>query len=158
MRIKAMYLAVVFLMWAAVATLLANDSSPDSKLLGQWKEVMWSYEKLDPKDKVNSELSLLISDQLKKEISKGLVIHKAETWEIMPDGKLLLHKTGGDQEELQWRLKGRGHVLKLYGKGTCLEHYQIQKLTADTLEIHFNSDLQARGIIKMKFVKQGIGK
>ncbi|GGF50019.1 hypothetical protein GCM10011339_43210 [Echinicola rosea] len=147
-----MYIGVFVLLFGGVITLMANDESPDRKLIGKWEEVMWKYEKLDSSEEGPFD-SFHINDQLKQEISLELVIHKAETWEIRPDGALLLHKKDGSSEELHWRLKGRGHVLKLFGHGDSLEHYQIQKLTEDTMEIHFNSDLQARGIIKMIFKK-----
>ncbi|AWW32090.1 hypothetical protein DN752_19190 [Echinicola strongylocentroti] len=152
MKIKLMYAGVIVLLFGVVITLVANDVSPERKLIGKWEEVMWKYEKLDsPEGNVLD--SFHINDQLKQEISRELVIHKAETWEVRPDGTILLHKKGEEVDELHWRLKGRGHVLKLFGHGDSLEHYQIQQLTDDTMEIHFNSDLQARGIIKMVFVK-----
>ncbi|AGA78867.1 hypothetical protein [Echinicola vietnamensis] len=152
MKIKIMYVGVFVLLFGVVVTLVANDVSPERKLIGKWEEVMWKYEKLDSSEG-NVFDSFHINDQLKQEISRELVIHKAETWEIKPEGELLLHKKNGASEHLHWRLKGRGHVLKLFGHGDSLEHYQIQKLTDDTMEIHFNSDLQARGIIKMTFKK-----
>lgn len=153
-----MYIIVLALLFGIVATLLANDTSPDLKLLGRWEEVLWKYEKLDAPGGEISESTFQINDQVKQEISKGLVIHEAEIWEVEPDGKINLYKKNGKKDVLQWRLKGRGNILKLSGKDNSLEHYQIQKLTADTMEIHFNTDLQARGIIKMKFVKIENGK
>ncbi|QDH79830.1 hypothetical protein FKX85_12620 [Echinicola soli] len=152
MKIKLMYFGVIVLLFGIVITLVANDVNPERKLIGKWEEVMWKYEKLDSSED-NVFDSFRINEQLKQEISRELVIHKAETWEIMPDGAVVLHKKDGSSEQLYWRLKGRGHVLKLFGHGDSLEHYQIQKLTDETLEIHFNSDLQARGIIKMTFEK-----
>ncbi|UCS95807.1 hypothetical protein KZP23_13395 [Echinicola marina] len=154
MRVGLLYLGITVLLLTGVVSLMAYDISPDNKLLGEWKEVSWEFEKLD--EAVDHEfwgISKSITDQLKKEISRELAFHEAEVWKFYPDGKISLEGSNGKRASLFWRLKGRGHVLKLFGHADSIEHYQIQKLTDDTMEIHFNTDLQARGIIKMTFKK-----
>lgn len=154
MRVVLVYIGIIALLTSGVISLMANDISPDNKLLGEWKEVSWEFEKLDETgDQEFWGISKSITDQLKKEISRELAFHEAETWEFYPDGKISLEGENGKRSSLFWRLKGRGHVLKLFGHADSIEHYQIQKLTADTMEIHFNTDLQARGIVKMTFKK-----
>ncbi|WP_200979230.1 hypothetical protein [Echinicola sp. 20G] len=154
MKVTLIYLGIFILLMGGVFSLMANDRSPSEKLLGDWEEVSWEYEKLDAaQGEEEWTLSKSITQQLKQEISQELAIHKAETWSFFPDGKISLEGKNGKASTLSWTLKGRGHVLKLFGHADSVEHYQIQKLTDDTMEIHFNTDLQARGIIKMTFKK-----
>ncbi|GGZ12948.1 hypothetical protein GCM10007049_00860 [Echinicola pacifica] len=154
MKIIAIYTIVALLIVGGIFSLLSSHHSPDERLVGRWREISWQYEKLDSPSTASDASIFAISEHIKREISRDLVIHQAETWEILPHGQMQLHLQGGEIKALDWRLKGRGHILKLMGKNRPLEHYQIQKLNGDSLEVHFNSDLQTRGIIKMTFVKE----
>lgn len=85
---------------------------PEKNLIGTWKEVSWHYEKVD-KTEDGEFFKEIARDELKDEIAKNLVIHKSEEWTFEQNADLLL--TGEDKEDkkLNWRLKGRGHILKL---------------------------------------------
>ncbi|MGS2740577.1 hypothetical protein [Sinomicrobium sp. M5D2P17] len=128
----------------------ALSPAPDTVILGKWQEVSWEYEKLP--DAKEASLSKAISNTVKNEITRDLVIHQAETWEFLPDGKLLLHN-GEKLTPLHWRLKSRGNILKLDHDKTPSEHYNLQVLSEDEMILYFNTDLQAKGIAKMKFKK-----
>ncbi|NVK84820.1 MAG: hypothetical protein HWE21_10900 [Cytophagia bacterium] len=153
MKIALIYISSLLLMVATVAFTMNWAESPNNLLIGEWEELSWQYEKIDPHPE-NKSISIGTIDEYQKaEISQELIIHEAERWEFSPSGEIRLHKQNGTVESLWWRIKGRGHILKLI-HGTVNEHYQIQKLTANLLEIHFNSDLQTRGIVKMTFRKK----
>lgn len=153
MKIALIYISSLLVIVAAVGITMKWADSPNSLLIGEWEELSWQYEKIDPHPENRTVSIGTIDDFQKAEISEDLIIHEAEKWEFSPSGEIKLHKQNGTVESLGWRIKGRGHILKLI-HGTINEHYQIQKLTSDLMEIHFNSDLQTRGIVKMTFRKK----
>lgn len=151
MKVTLIYTSAFTLIITTVAFFITRGESPEHLLLGKWEELSWEYEKIDPLPEDTGSIGI-IDQQQKSEISQDLVIHKAEKWEFSPLGEIKLYKQDGTVESLGWRVKGRGHILKLIHTSKN-EHYQIQRLTSNQMEIHFNSDLQARGIVKMTFQK-----
>ncbi|RNL82795.1 hypothetical protein ED312_16370 [Sinomicrobium pectinilyticum] len=145
---------IYFLAFGGCLTLFvlmsALSPAPDTVILGKWQEVSWEYEKLP--DAKEASLSKAISNTVKNEITRDLVIHRAETWEFLPGGKLLLHLEE-KSTPLHWTLKSRGNILKLDHEKTSPEHYNLQVLNEDEMILYFNTDLQAKGIAKMKFKK-----
>lgn len=140
----------IFLMPIVIITLLRAGSSPDQEVLGEWREVAWEYEKLDTKH-ADPDWIEDIDDHVKAEIYNHLIVHKAEIWEFLPDGDLILHGDRGDSIHLVWKLKGRGNVMELDHESKDIELYYIQELSPDRLVLNFNTDLQVRGIVKMTF-------
>ena len=142
--ISTSLLAVVFIFSVVSAMLLA---SPSEHIEGSWKEISWEYEKSD-----NRNVDKKISDAIKTEICKELIIHEAEVWNFLPNGNLELI-SDDNNEILSWTMKGRGNILKLSHDSNKIEHYNIQVLNNNKLVLYFNTDIQAKGIVKMTFEK-----
>ncbi|MEQ6120357.1 hypothetical protein [Reichenbachiella sp. MALMAid0571] len=131
--------------------MISNDKSPELKLIGKWEEVSWEYEKVDKPEKNREGWIEEIDDQVQKEMYSHLFIHEAELWNFLTNKNLLLFKNENKHDSLRWKLKGRGNVLELQHNNLETEQYIIHDLTPDELVLHFNSDLQVRGIVKMIF-------
>jgi hypothetical protein len=129
---------------------ITKTQHPEILLRGEWKEVSWNYERVDKK---GQETQLNLDDEVKQEISKNLIIHQTEKWEFKKGSTLILKAKGGNKTKLKWRLKGRGHILKLIYNDGMKEFYQIKELTKDKLVLHFENDIHARGIVKIIFTK-----
>ncbi|MEA1785684.1 hypothetical protein U1E44_06255 [Arenibacter sp. GZD96] len=148
------YLFISAMLVLAVSFLALKSISPDERILGLWEEVAWEYEKVDKIESENKPFTKQISEGIKQEIIESLIIHQAETWNFLPDGTLNL--SGKDNNEavpLEWNLKGRGHVLKLKHADKKTEHYTLQRINNDEMVLYFNSDINAKGIVKMTFRK-----
>ncbi|RAV29959.1 hypothetical protein DN748_07410 [Sinomicrobium soli] len=128
----------------------ASSPAPDTVILGKWEEISWEYEKLPGNPEIRADKT--ISDNAKREITRDLVIHQAETWEFRPNGTLVLYDSKGATLS-EWTLKSRGNILKIYNGKNTPEHYNLQVLNQDEMILYFNTDLQAKGIAKMKFKK-----
>lgn len=122
-------------------------TAPDKNIEGSWKEVSWEYDKSE-----NTTITKHISDAIKAEISKELIIHEAEVWNFSSDGNLKLISEKNN-ETLSWTMKGRGNILKLSHNTNKIEHYNIQLLDNNKMVLYFNTDIQAKGIVKMTFEK-----
>ncbi|MBN7810706.1 lipocalin family protein [Algoriphagus sp. H41] len=150
MKTSMLYLAAFLLFAAAYFALLSTQPSPQSRILGDWKEVSWEYEKADNPD--DGGFDFRITDHIKSQIAENLIIHQAEIWSFGADESL--HMSGkNNSKSSRWKLKGRGNVLKISGAEDQTEHYKIQELTPSRMVLHFNSDMQVRGIVKMTFEK-----
>lgn len=127
---------------------------PENKLIGTWKEVSWTYEKAD--GAVDMDTSIVkqdLDDEIKNNIAQNLVIHQSETWTFKSNSELVLIKKSEKPQNLRWRLKGRGHVLKLAYNEELKEYYQLKELTDDRMVLHFENDMHTRGIVKIVFEK-----
>ena len=125
---------------------------PARNIEGVWEEVEWVYERVDRAGSSLVEKDALRT-RLKNEISEDLIIHKSETWKFNRDNTLTLMKKDKNPVTLEWRLKGRGHILKLKHESGALEFYQIRELDRDEMILHFENDIHARGIVKIVFKK-----
>jgi hypothetical protein len=129
-----------------------NLNSPELMIVGKWKEVEWVYEKADLPELKDSSNGGVIAQELKTLISENLVIHESEEWNFKPNSTLTLMKEKANPVNLHWKLKGRGHILKLmYDNEGILEVYQIKELTENRMVLHFENDIHARGIVKIVF-------
>lgn len=142
-------LAVAFLSILLLSASQGNLKHPEQLLKGTWKEVSWTY------DKVDGEVghSITLSEEVKDQISQDLFIHASETWLFEDNSEMILRKRNMQDKHIKWRLKGRGHILKLHYPNEKKEYYQIRKLTSDKLVIHFENDTHARGIVKIVLKK-----
>jgi hypothetical protein len=131
--------------------LLYREESPAQRITGKWKEISWVYEKVNHTE--NGLPDKEITDELRSEMARGLIIHEAETWEFRPDGTLLLHKRSGKPIKLNWNLKGRGHVLTLHYRNDKTEYYDLSDLSADEMTLYIDVEIQAKGIVRMTFEK-----
>jgi hypothetical protein len=141
-------LGVIFFIYTSLI-IITKTQHPEILLIGKWKEIYWNYERVDNTDIVSKEN---LDDEVKQEISKHLLIHQAEIWEFNKDSRLTL-KSKEKISKLNWKLKGRGHILKLTYKDGMKEYYQIKELTKNKLVLHFENDIHARGIVKIVFTK-----
>ncbi len=148
---SVLYIALFTVPILLFGAMMLNSTSPEQNILGSWKEVAWEYEKVEKDNENGSLTSKSISESIKREIIQSLIIHEAETWEFLPNGKLRLDKKDQITTPLEWNLKGRGHVLKLKHPDDKTEYYNLQKVNDDEMVLYFNSDIKAKGIVKMVF-------
>jgi hypothetical protein len=149
MKIITTYTAVFLVIVATIFTLMSFSQSPEKKIVGQWNEKSWEYERVN---KVGDTNSKEITDDVKKIIGQHLLIHEAETWQFLPNGKLLL-KAGSTERLVDWKIKGRGHILQLKYDDNVVENYNLTELDNNTMILNFDSEIQARGIAKLTFEK-----
>lgn len=132
------------------AWVLRTIEHPETRIVGAWQEVSWSYEKADDHGSgVGSGATF--DEALRREVSKGLLIHESETWRFDPGARLVLQKQDRTDDSLQWRIKGRGHMLELRFNDRHQEVYQICSLDNDRLVLQFNNNMIARGIVRIVF-------
>ncbi|WP_192085777.1 hypothetical protein [Algoriphagus sp. Y33] len=150
MKPKLMYPISFTLLIGVYFTLLSFLESPETNIIGEWKEVSWEYEKMDTLGFKSDRFDYMLTDHIKGQISKNLIIHEAEIWKFVSDETLEM-KGNNSSKSLHWTLKGRGNILQLNGEKNIIEHYQIQELSSDKMVLFFNFDMQVRGIVKMTF-------
>ncbi len=127
--------------------IITHSQNHEVSILGKWKEVAWEYEKVD----AGNSAFMNINNNQKAEAWKNITLHQAEVWEFMPDKTVKLFSNNQLIENMRWNIKGRGNILELNHYNNRKESYQIQEINDDLLIIHFNLDLQVRGIVKMTF-------
>jgi hypothetical protein len=149
MKIITTYTVVFLVIVATIFTLMSFSQSPEKKIVGLWSEKSWEYERVN---KVGDTNSKEITDDVKKIIGQHLLIHEAETWQFLPNGKLLL-KSGSTERLVDWKIKGRGHILQLKYDDNIVENYNLTELDNNTMILNFDSEIQARGIAKLTFEK-----
>lgn len=151
MRLWTVYLCVLLFCAVVFTSMMNYVSSPEETILGEWEEIIWEYEMGHKKGNTES-LENAVSNDVKKQLGKHLVIHSSEKWEFFKDGRL---KLIGDNFEriVFWNLKGRGHVLEIKYDDGITEHYNITKLNKNTLVLNFESEIQTRGLAKLTFGK-----
>lgn len=141
-------ITVLLIMLGASLVTVFGDARPEARLMGQWKEVSWTYEKVDASNTGLGSGSRL-SKELRNEITRGLVIHESETWHFEPGAALVLQKNGSRNDTLQWKLKGYGHMLELVFGDRHQEVYNVRELKDDELVLQFNNDMIARGVVRI---------
>ncbi len=122
---------------------------PERAILGEWKEVSWVYDRNDQGQKVKQE----INSEERVDIANHLVIHKFENWTFRKDYSIKLHERSGSEHQAKWRLKDRGRILTLINKDGTHEAYSVSSLKKDELVLHFDTDVHARGIVKITLKK-----
>ncbi|MBX3720457.1 MAG: hypothetical protein KF713_01335 [Turneriella sp.] len=130
MKIAFWYAGGGALVTGTVLALLTTAGSPESLLLGHWKELAWEYEQDE----------------------QTPLVHRAEGWHFLPGQQLLLQRKGSI-EKVRWRLAGRSNVLLLRYASGVTEHYNVTELRADKLVLNFETDIQARGVAKLTFTR-----
>lgn len=151
---KPLSIYVVMLLVAAGGGfwVIGQMESPEHLILGTWKEQSWEYEKAYNTAALRVMNRDTISQRVKDQLGRHLIIHSAETWDFNPDGILLLH--GHDTtKQVRWKLKGRGHILELEYADRVIEHYNLTELSEDMMVLNFDSDIQVKGIAKLTFNK-----
>lgn len=149
MKLFGIYIGVFLLGLGSFFLMIGASISPESLILGKWKETKWEYEKMD-KSPVYPDKRSIDSDVIKQISGENLLIHKSETWHFYPDGRLVL-TGGGMVKTAEWRIKGRGHILQLRHANKTVENYNIDVLNNNALVLNFEADLEVRGIAKLTF-------
>ncbi len=163
MKFKITLIIIIFLGSISLISMVGQSTRSEMAITGEWKQVSWEYEGEEnhgyPEQSHGSfQESLsethiaekrLKEEKITEELGQEFHRHINEYWVIRPDGTVSLN----DETMLNWSLKGRGHILVLQEDATTRETYQISRLTEDELVLHFNVDLQARGVAKLTFRK-----
>lgn len=151
MKLWTVYFSALIFSAVVFTSMMNYVSSPEEAILGKWDEIIWEYEMGHKKGNAGT-MENAVSNDVKKQLGKHLVIHCSEKWEFFNDGTLRL--TGNDSERIVfWSLKGRGHVLEIKYDDGITEHYNITKLSKNTLVLNFESEIQTRGLAKLTFEK-----
>lgn len=149
MKINLILLTMFLMISGSAFYLIGSSSNPEDVILGNWQEVAWEYEK--PIAPIESDSGKAITDDIKGRLAQDMVIHKAERWEFMPDGRVRLIDSNDDTVVVNWKFKGRGHILKLHYDDGVDEFYNVVELNRDELILHFYVEMQAKGIAKITF-------
>lgn len=144
-------LLVPMLLLSGAWALRSRPLTPESNILGSWKEVSWNYVKADNKDAVQYGQEPL-SKAAKHLISSAKLIHKAEVWDFQPSSRLDLH-TADDNLVLDWSIVGNGNVLRIRYNDEYEESYQLIELSERRMVLHFESERLTRGIVRIVFAK-----
>lgn len=139
----------ILILFVVFSAFTGNLKHPESLITGTWEEVAWKYDKIDNTSDSIVDIPKILDEELKESISQGLHIHQSETWTFDENSNLKLEKKNRKPIQLNWRMKGRGHILKLHYNNESKEFYQIRKLTKDEMILHFENDTHARGIVQI---------
>lgn len=151
MRLIRLYIVIFATVVSGIAWMVKAAPNPETLLLGIWQETEWQYEsQCTNQDKTESSSNG--TKGAHSLLGQELIIHQAETWLFEPQGKLTIQLK---DEEIcaTWCLKGRGNVLEIKYEDKFVEHYQITSIREDSLVLHFDSEMQARGIAQLSFSK-----
>ena len=132
--------------------LIGMANSTEAIIEGEWKELVWEYEKVDKINDTTKSDYDNVSYYVKDVAGQDLVIHKAEKWIFCPNGKLILE--GNDySKEISWNIKGRGNILELKYDNNNVEHYSLTELSDNKLVLNFDTNTHTRGIARLTFEK-----
>jgi hypothetical protein len=122
MNVLKLYSVVFMTIMAFLAVAMHHAESPEQRIIGTWNEKSWEYEKVRRiEDLVKIRSRDTVSQAVKDELGKHLIIHSAEVWEFLPGGTLLL-RSPDSTHRITWTLKGRGHILELRYANNVTEH------------------------------------
>lgn len=144
-------ISVPIVLLGSAFVLRSNFLSPEQMIMGNWKEVSWTYEKADNKGSVNFNAEPL-SEAMKHMISQSKIIHQAETWNFTTDSGLVLN-TQNKKLNVNWALMGSSNILRLKYNEEFEEHYNLIELDDKKMVLHFENDQLTRGIVKITFEK-----
>lgn len=151
MRLIRLYIVILAAVVSGIAWMIKAAPNPESLLLGKWQETQWQYES-QCTDHKKTKVTANGTTGAHSWLGQDLIIHQSETWLFEPAGKLTILLK--DRELCaSWCLKGRGNVLEIKYEDQFVEHYQITRISEDSLELHFDSEMQARGIAQLSFSK-----
>jgi hypothetical protein len=153
MKIKIIYLVCLSAAVGLILLLTSSVPSPDTLLTGTWQEESWEYEKVDQASGSDSLSGKQIAESVKRLIAQDLIVHRAEKWQFKPDGTLRLFTERAPGRRLNWKMKGRGHILVLHYNDRMEESYTVAELTENHMVLHFYTEMQARGIAKITFTR-----
>lgn len=153
MKITIAYLIFLAIAAGLIVLLTSSTPSPDTLLTGTWQEESWEYEKVDQVTGTDSLTGKEIAENVKQLIAQDMIVHRAEKWRFSPEGTLQLLSDANPTRLLNWKMKGRGHILVLHYDDRMEESYTLAELTEDRMVLHFYTEMQARGIAKITFTR-----
>ena len=152
MKLWFIYLGIFATGLMSFVVMIQAAPSPETLILGEWKELKWEYEKVN---KIEDTLNYKdISEEVKNKIGQHLIIHQAENWRFLPNKRIVLIGENSIKHA-SWRIRGRGHILQLkYDDNNSIENYNITELSEEHMVLNFDSNIQAKGIAKLTFEKK----
>lgn len=147
---KSAYTIVVIVLLLCVImgyTVFNHANYPEKAILGSWKEVSWTYTLGE------GEKDISITEEERHSIANHLIIHASEKWSFRKDYTLNLAKKGNEVHHAKWHLLGRGHILKIINDKGLQELYSIESLSKNKMILHFETDVQARGLVKITLIR-----
>lgn len=127
----------------------SHSNYPEKAIVGEWKEVSWVYDRNNINEKVKQE----IDTREREYIANHLVIHQFENWTFGKNYSIKLHEQNGKEYRAKWRLKDRGRILTLTNEDGTHETYSVESMKKNELVLHFDTDVHARGIVKITLKK-----
>lgn len=127
----------------------SHAAYPEAAIVGEWKEVSWVYDRNNKDEKVKQEIGTVE----REDIANHLIIHEFENWTFRKNYSIKLHERTGKEHQAKWRLKDRGRILTLLNEDGTSEVYSVERLKKDELVLHFDTDVHARGIVKITLKK-----
>ena len=127
----------------------SHSSYPEAAIVGNWKEVSWVYDRNNVRGKVKQ----VIEADERIDIANHLVIHEFENWTFRKNYSIKLHERTGKEHQAKWCLKDRGRILTLLNDDGTTEVYSVESLKKNELVLHFDTDIHARGIVKITLKK-----
>ncbi|WP_430406975.1 lipocalin family protein [Fluviicola sp.] len=127
----------------------SHSSYPEAAIVGEWKEVSWVYDR----NNVGEKVKQVIDAEERMDIANHLVIHEFENWTFRKNYSIKLHERTGKEHQAKWRLKDRGRILTLLNDDGTTEVYSVESLKKNELVLHFDTDVHARGIVKITLKK-----
>ncbi|WP_341904353.1 hypothetical protein [Fluviicola taffensis] len=127
----------------------SHSSYPEAAIVGEWKEVSWVYDR----NNVGEKVKQVIDAEERMDIANHLVIHEFENWTFRKNYSIKLHERTGKEHQAKWRLKDRGRILTLLNDDGTTEVYSVESLKKNELILHFDTDVHARGIVKITLKK-----
>lgn len=127
----------------------SHASYPETAIIGEWKEVSWVYDR----NNVGEKVKQVIEQEERIDIANHLVIHEFENWTFRKNYNIKLHERTGKEHHAKWRLKDRGRILTLLNDNGTTEVYSVESLKKNKLVLHFDTDVHARGIVKITLKK-----
>lgn len=122
---------------------------PEELLQNRWREVSWSYEKFDGKERPGA--AAIDGIRFAPDAERTVVRHEAESWLFAADRSVAIRLKDGGHVEGRWRLKGRGHVLTIRYDGGALEVYDVKELDEQRLVLNSDLGMEVRGIARLEF-------
>nr|WP_294860354.1 hypothetical protein [uncultured Fluviicola sp.] len=127
----------------------SHSSYPEAAIMGEWKEISWVYDR----NNVGEKVKQVIEEEERIDIANHLVIHEFENWTFRNNYSIKLHERTGKEHLAKWRLKDRGRILTLLNDNGTTEVYSVESLKKNELILHFDTDVHARGIVKITLKK-----
>ncbi len=114
-----------------VLAFIGNKYNPENEFVGSWDEIDWNIKGAEKS--VVTNLGLVQPPT--EEDRDSIRFHTAKSWQFRPGGVLILQDKH-EEKELEWRLKGRGHILEITD-GIVTEYYDINLLSDEKIELNY---------------------